>query len=723
MKAINKMIKNIIKYNPDANKDKIKEAYFLAKKLHLNQQRKSGEDFINHPLEVTRILVDLGMDTTTIIAALLHDAVEDTNVSLTQIKRPFSQEVADLIDGVTKLGKIEFKTEEEQQAETLRKMLLAMTKDVRVIIIKLADRTHNMRTINALEPEKRKQKARETLDVYAPLAHRLGIYSIKWELEDLSFAVLENKKYNQIMKMVAESRNAREKYIEKVKKAISSRLKEANVKFEISGRPKHFYSIYQKMVKRGKEFNEIYDLMALRIIVENVRDCYAALGIIHSIWKPIPGRFKDYIAMPKFNLYQSLHTTVIGPEGKPLEIQIRSTLMHRTADYGIAAHWRYKEGVKNDIEFEERLSWLRQMLEWQSDLKDPKEFMEALKIDLFEDEVFVFSPKGDVYSLPSGSTPIDFAYSIHTDVGHSCVGAKVNGRIVPLEYELINGDQIEILTSKSSSGPSRDWLNIVKTSRARNKIRQYFSKERRESLEQVGKDELYKIMRRKGFILKARSQQNVLKEIAAGFNFNSVDDLYSSIGAGKTSPQQVATKLINLMTHPDEREIEEEDYEEYIAKQKETSTTGIKVKGVEDVLVRLARCCNPVPGDKIVGFITRGRGVSVHRNECTNIVGLKEEKDRFIEVSWDKKVAKSFPVEIKVESIDRKKLLRDISTIISDAGVNILNASVVTSKDKIAILRFVFEISDMEHLKSILNTINNVDTVISTYRVMPGQRS
>ncbi len=479
MKAINKLVKKIQEYNPDANSEKIKEAYFLAKRLHENQFRKSGEDFINHPLGVARILVDLGMDTVSIIASFLHDSVEDTDISLAQIKREYGKEVADLIDGVTKLGKITFKSDEEQQAENLRKMFLAMAKDIRVIIIKLADRTHNMRTISALSKDKRKIKARETLEVYAPLAHRLGIYQIKWELEDLSFAVLEQKKYQQIMKMVAESRAAREKYIEKAKTAISQRLEDTEINFEISGRPKHFYSIYEKMVKRGKEFSEIYDLTALRILTETVRDCYAILGIIHSIWKPIPGRFKDYIAMPKFNMYQSLHTTVIGPEGKPLEIQIRTMSMHKTSDYGIAAHWRYKEGEKKDPDFEQRLSWLRQILEWQTELKDPREFMQALKIDLFEDEVFVFSPRGDVYSLPKGSTPIDFAYTIHTDVGHSCVGAKINDRIVPLEYSLQMGDQVEILTSKSSSGPSNDWLNIVKTQRARNKIRQYFSKEKR----------------------------------------------------------------------------------------------------------------------------------------------------------------------------------------------------------------------------------------------------
>ena len=602
-------------YNPDADLTGLDEAFDFAGLAHAGQSRKSGEPFVNHPIEVALILAELHMDTATLKAALLHDVVEDSEVSLEEIRERFGDEVADLVDGVTKLGKIEFESLSEAQSNNLRKMLIAMAKDIRVILIKLADRLHNMRTLAALPEARRYDKARETMEIYAPLAHRLGISSIKWELEDLAFYYLEPHKFHQVSRMVAESREAREAYLAEVIAQLKDELGAVGIVAKISGRPKHLYSVYQKMTQKGKDFNEIHDLIALRVIVDSVKDVYGALGTVHSIWKPMPGRFKDYVAMPKFNMYQSLHTTVIGPSGSPLEIQIRSEEMHRTAEYGVAAHWRYKEGLRGDDAFDERLAWLRQMLEWQTELKDPREFMEALKIDLFEEEVFVFSPKGDVISLKRGSTPIDFAYAIHTEVGNHCVGAKVNGAIVPLGYELQMGDRIEILTNKNSR-PSRDWLNIVKTSSAKSKIRNFFSKVTREDDLVRGRDELAKVMRKHGLGIGSKTAEKAIESVSKEMNYAHSDDVLAAIGAGKVSAKQVGTKLLKLMAKDGDVAKPEPEVEEFTLEKpmiaprahRRKSGGGVKVKGIDDVLVRLARCCTPVPGDKIIGFVTRGTG-------------------------------------------------------------------------------------------------------------------
>jgi GTP pyrophosphokinase len=715
-------------YNPGANLDGLDEAYSFAVEAHEGQQRKSGEPFVGHPIEVCLILAELHLDTATLQAALLHDVVEDSSVDLGEIRERFGDEVADLVDGVTKLGKIKFESLAEQQSQNLRKMLIAMAKDIRVILIKLADRLHNMRTLSALPPERRREKAIETMEIYAPLANRLGISSIKWELEDLSFYYLEPRKFHRVQKMVAESREAREAYLHQVIDELGEELAAIGVEADISGRPKHLYSIYQKMSQKGKDFNEIYDLIALRVLVDSVKDCYGALGTVHSIWKPVPGRFKDYVAMPKFNMYQSLHTTVIGPAGRPLEIQIRSEDMHRTAEYGIAAHWRYKEGGGSDESFDERLAWLRQMLEWQTELKDPREFMEALKIDLFEDEVFVFTPKGDVRSMRSGSTPIDFAYAIHTEVGHHCVGAKVNGAIVPLGYELQMGDRLEILTNKSSS-PSRDWLNIVKTSSARSKIRSYFSKMSREDDLQAGKEELGKVMRKHGLGLSSKGSQRALTVVAEEMNHQAADDLLAQIGAGNVSAKQVAGKMLKHMSADEAKTPPEGDAGESMLptepmippRSKRRPGAGIRVKGIDDVLVRLARCCNPVPGDDIVGFVTRGRGVSVHRHSCPNAKELLSQPERILEVQWDEASDSAYQVEVMIEAVDRMRLLQDVTSMLAESGVNILSASVVTSKDGIATMRFLFELGNLGLLESLLKEMKSVEGVFEAQRMMSGQ--
>lgn len=709
------LISKVKKYNPQADEGLIRRAFEVAYNQHLTQKRKSGEAFIYHPLGVAEILTDYGMDTTTIVAALLHDVVEDTSMSLAALKKEFGAEVTNLINGVTKLGRIEFSSEAEEQAENLRKMLLAMAKDIRVIIIKLADRLHNMRTLCFLSKQKQEEKAKETLEIYAPLAHRLGMNQLKSELEDLAFFTLEPKNYLQVQKMLAQSKEERETLLNQVISQLKQELEKLGIKGQISGRTKHLYSIYQKMVKRNKQFSEIYDLAAVRVIVGSVRDCYATLGVIHSIWRPMPGRFKDYIAMPKFNMYQSLHTTVIGPSGKPFEIQIRTEQMHRTAEYGIAAHWRYKEGLTKDDKLDEGLAWLRQMLEWQTETKDPREFMESLKIDLFEDEVFVFTPKGDVISLRAGSTPLDFAYAIHTEVGHHCVGAKVNNQIVPLGYRLQIGDIVEILTNKSSPGPSKDWLALVKTSRAKSKIRQWFSKESREDNEQQGKVLIQKVLRKQGLSLTPTQYLEPLAKVAKEMNFARIETLLSAVGAKKVSAQQVVTKLINHLN-------KQASQEALITKkapliQRPARQTGIKVKGIEGLLVRLAHCCHPVPPDKIIGFVTRGRGVSVHRQDCPNAQNLMTNPERLLEVSWDTEQAVAYQVEIQVEALDRTKLLRDISSVLSDAGVNILSATVSTKRGRVAVFRFLFEISNLANLSHILAEIKRIDAVYDVYRI------
>lgn len=718
---IDALITKVKNYNPQADVELIRRAFEVAKELHKAQKRKSGEQFIHHPLGVADILADLEMDDATIVAALLHDVVEDTDVTLAKIQKQFGAEVAGLIDGVTKLGRIKFKTHAEEQAENLRKMLVAMAKDIRVILIKLADRIHNMRTICFLSQEKQREKALETLEIYAPLAHRLGIFQLKWELEDLAFFTLEPKKYGQLQKMLAESREEREIFLQGVIDKIKVELDKLGIKAQLSGRTKHLHSIYQKMVKRDKEFSEIYDLSAIRIIVESVRDCYAALGAVHSLWRPLPGRFKDYIAMPKFNMYQSLHTTIIGPIGRPFEIQIRTLSMHRTAEHGIAAHWIYKEDGKGkpaDQEF----SWLRQMIELETETKDPREFMESLKVDLFEDEVFVFTPKGDVLSLRAGATPLDLAYAVHTEVGHHCVGAKVNNQIVSLEYKLQIGDICEILTSKASPGPSKDWLSIAKTSRARSKIRQWFSKESREDSEQVGRETIQKVLRKQGVSVASINQVQALTKVAKEMNFSKPETMIAAVGAGKISAKQVATKLIKILNrHSEAEEVFELPKAPPRIDQVGTKTTGVRVKGIDGLLIRLAHCCHPVPGDPIIGFVTRGRGLSVHRADCSNTQTLKTNPDRILEVYWDSQQPTTYQVEIQVEAFDRTKLLSDISTVLSDAGVNILTASVSTRKDRLAVFRFVFEIGNLNSLNNILRTVKHIEGVFDAYRVLPHQ--
>ncbi len=721
---IENLIKKIDEYNPNADKELIRKAFNLANRLHEKQIRKSGQAFIYHPLGVAELLVELRMDTTTIVAALLHDVVEDTDYSLEKITAEFGEEVGNLIDGVTKLGKIKFKSQAEAQAESLRKMLIAMAKDIRVILIKLADRLHNMRTLCYMSEDKQMEKARETLDIYAPLAHRLGISQIKWELEDLAFSTLEPKTFLQLQKLVKESREQREEFLNGIMGEIQAELKKSGIESKISGRTKHLYSIHNKMIQRGKQFSEIYDLSAVRVIVDSIRDCYGVLGVIHSLWKPLPGRFKDYIAMPKFNMYQSLHTTVIGPGGRPFEIQIRTQEMNRISEYGIAAHWRYKEGGTANDKFEQRLSWLREMMDWQTETSDPGEFMESLKVDLFEDEVFVFTPKGDVLSLKAGATPLDFAYNIHTDVGHHCVGAKVNGRIVSLGYQLKLGDIVEIMTNKSSAGPSKDWLNLVRTSSAKAKIRHWFSKESREDNEQRGREELQRILRKQGVGMQKAMQAGAIEQIIKEMNFAKPENFYTAIGAGKISSKQVATKIIGVLTkakQPDKEIETTKDINQIISPMspKARRETGVKVKGIDDLIVRLAHCCHPVPGDNIIGFVTRGRGLSVHRSDCPNAQVLLESPDRILEVGWDKGQLSTYQVEIHVEALDRTQLLQDISTVLSDAGVNIISAGVTIGKDNIAVFSFIIEIGNLANLKNILAGIKHIDVVFDAYRVTP----
>jgi guanosine-3',5'-bis(diphosphate) 3'-pyrophosphohydrolase len=726
--VLKELFDTIEKYNPGFDRDLIARAYVYSRIQHHGGLRKSGEDFIYHPLGAALICADLQLDSVTIAAALLHDVVEDTPTTIAEIRKMFGEEVADLVDGLTKLQKVSLQSEEEEQAENLRKMIVAMAKDIRVILIKLADRTHNMRTICHLDRQKQIQKAKETLEIYAPLAHRLGIYSIKWELEDLAFGALHPRKYSELQQMVAQRRADRERYVSQAAEQLQTELKQVGIDASIEGRAKHFYSIYTKMVRKGKEFNEIYDLTAMRVLVDTVKDCYGALGIIHSLWKPMPGRFKDYIAMPKFNMYRSLHTTVIGPQGKPLEIQIRTRKMHQTAEHGIAAHWLYKEKGSSKSSKEQaadKLAWLRQMMEWQSETDDPKEFMKTLRIDLFEEEVFVFTPKGEVISLAAGSTPVDFAYAVHTDVGHHCVGAKVNNRIVPLQHTLHSGDFVEVLTSKSSHGPSRDWLNFVKTSRARNKIRQWFKTERRQDSEHIGREMLQEALRRKGLASQKIVSSPAFAELTRSMGFLKMEDLYVSLGTGKTSPQQVVTRVTRELdeaadisaaaTKPlDERE-----------KVSETVSTpkdvGISVDGVDDVGVRLAKCCKPLPGDKIVGYISLGKGVSIHRKDCPNARALeKRNGERFINVVWKGTPEKAFRAEFQVEAMDRSHLLEDISRVLSESGINITSAHCNTTEDHMVRDRFVVEIGDAKLLDAVLENIKNIDTVFDVYRITPG---
>ncbi|MHB1393133.1 MAG: RelA/SpoT family protein [Clostridia bacterium] len=715
------LINIIKKYNPTNDTEIVERAYNYAVKAHDGQKRVSGEDYIIHPLEVAEILAELNMDNITIAAGILHDVVEDTKCTYEDCKSLFGEEIAMLVDGVTKLGKLEYKTKEEQQAESLRKMFIAMAKDIRVVLIKLADRLHNMRTLKYMPPEKQKEKAKETMEIYAPIAHRLGISKVKWEMEDLALRYLEPKGYYELVEKVAKKRKEREDEINHVIEILTEKFREVGIEAHIEGRPKSFYSIYRKMYYQNKTFEQIFDLTAVRIIVDTVKDCYGVLGIVHTLWKPIPGRFKDYVAMPKPNMYQSLHTTLLGSEGQPFEVQIRTWEMHRTSEIGIAAHWKYKEGKTSQSEFDEKLKWLRQMLEWQNEIKDTREFMETLKVDLFTDEVYVFTPKGDVVDLPVESTPIDYAYKIHSQIGNRCIGAKINGRIVPLDYKLQNGDIVEVITSAVANGPSRDWLKIVKSSQAKNKIRQWFKKEKREENIQKGKELLEKEIRRNGFTTAQLMKPEWVEAIYKKFSLHTVDDMYSSLGYGGLTPNQVITKLKDEFRKTQKlEEREEETIERHVEKaqerQKKHNSTGVKVKGVENIMIRFSKCCNPVPGDEIVGYITKGRGVSVHQKDCPNVTDLMNEEERVIEVEWNSQTKVSYNADLEVRATDRKGLLAEITTIIDESKVNINAFHSRTTKDKMAIINFILEISDIEQLNKLIRKFRKIEGVIDVYR-------
>jgi GTP diphosphokinase / guanosine-3',5'-bis(diphosphate) 3'-diphosphatase len=715
------LLRAVKSYNAKADLGLIRRAYFFAEAAHEGQFRLSGEPFIEHPLAVATIVAELGLDTTSLVAALLHDTVEDTPVTLEELDAEFGPEVVRIVDGLTKIETIGFKTREHEQAENVRKMIVAMAGDIRVLLIKLADRLHNMRTLSALAPNKQRANATETLEIYAPLAHRLGVQQVKWELEDLSFKTLHPGPYHEIANLVEKRRGERQQYIDGVLQAARSRLREAGVKAEVDGRPKHLYSIYEKMVVGGKEFNEIYDLAGLRVLVDSIRDCYGALGAIHSLWKPVPGRFKDYVAMPKSNMYQSLHTTVVGPQGRPIEVQIRTREMHRTAEFGIAAHWRYKESRDGKKAREAAdLAWLSQMLEWLKDMADPREFMEGLKIDLYGGQVFVFTPKGDVINLPAGATPVDFAYAIHTEVGHRTIGAKISGKLVPLDYELRTGDTVEVLTSKAQGeGPSQDWLRFVKTPRARNKVRQWFSRERREDALEEGRDALQRLMRKQNVPFKRLATEESLGQVAAEMKFPDLESLYVGVGEGHVSPQSVIARLTRIVSGTTEGDVTQPALARPVRVERPDVTSGVVVPGSVDVWVRLARCCTPVPGDDIIGFVTRGQGVSVHRRDCPNAKGLMHEPERLIDVSWRAGRPTSFVVAIQVEALDRTRLLSDVATVLSDHHVNIVSATSSVGRDRITNLRFTFELADITHLSGVLAAVKKVENVYDAYRVVP----
>ena len=712
--------------HPKADLKILQRAYDIADEHHRGQLRKSGDPFITHPLAVATILAELGMDTTTLVAALLHDTVEDTGYTLEDVKRDFDAEVAHLVDGVTKLDKVKYG--DAAEAETIRKMIVAMARDPRVLVIKLADRLHNMRTLRFLRPDKQERIARQTLEVLAPLAHRLGMNTVKWELEDLAFATLYPKRYDEIVRLVAERAPSRDTYLARVVERVSADLRAARVKATVTGRPKHYYSIYQKMIVRGRDFTDIYDLVGIRILVDSVRDCYATLGVVHATWQPVPGRFKDYIAMPKFNMYQSLHTTVIGPEGKPVELQIRTLAMHRTAEYGIAAHWKYKE-TKNEVaspaaaQGGEDLLWLRQLLDWQRETQEPGEFLESLRFDLGSREVFVFTPKGDVIALPSGSTPVDFAYAVHTEVGHRCIGARVNGRLVALESPLENGDTVEVFTSKSEqAGPSRDWLSFVASPRAKTKIRQWFAKERREDAIESGKDAISRAMRKAGLPLQRLLGGDALTTLARDLRYQDVTALYAAVGEGHVSATSVVQKVVASLGGSEGavEDIAETAVPARAGRRRPAGDPGVVVKGASDVWVKLAKCCTPVPGDEILGFVTRGGGVSVHRKTCTNAASLLAEPERIVEVEWAPSTDSVFLVAIQVEALDRHRLLSDVTRVLSDERISILSASVTTSRDRVAVSRFTFELGDPKHLGHLLKAIRSVEGVYDVYRLTSG---
>ena len=713
---IKPVVAALLDHHPGSDISSMERAYEAAKNAHAGQWRLSGDPYITHPVAVAMILAELGLNSQTLIAALLHDTVEDTSYSLKQVKSEFGEEIASLVDGVTKLDKLIYGPTAE--AETVRKMVVAMSRDIRVLVIKLADRLHNARTWKYVSVESAERKARETLDIYAPLAHRLGMNAIKWELEDLSFQVLEPKKFEEIARLVAERSPSREALSDDVVELVEEDLRRDGIEATVTGRQKHFYSVYQKMVVRGRDFNDIYDLVGIRVLVNDVRDCYAVLGSIHARWSPIPGRFKDYIAMPKFNLYQSLHTTVIGPTGKAIEIQIRTFDMHARAEFGIAAHWKYKKGGESQKSPE--MLWLRQLHDWQKETEDPSEFLEALRFDLGSPEVFVFTPKGNVIALPGGSTPVDFAYAVHTEVGNRCVGAKVNGRLVPLESPLANGDVVDVLTNKSdNASPSRDWLNFVKSPRARSKIKAWFSKERREEAIDAGRESIARQMRKAGLPLQKIFAGHSLLELAHEMKYPDISALYAAVGDGHVSAASIVEKLIATLgvedSHP-EASIDPATIGMGLNSTRRSSNA-IEVAGIDDVLVKLARCCTPVPGDAIIGFITRGSGISVHRSDCINAKDLRTHQgDRIVEVKWLAGAASVFLVNIQVEALDRSRLLSDVTRTLSDQHVNILSAAVSTSKDRTAISRFTFEMADATHLDAVLSAVRQIEGVYDVYR-------
>jgi guanosine-3',5'-bis(diphosphate) 3'-pyrophosphohydrolase len=711
------LIKTVRTTHPKADVRLIERAYDTAARMHAGQARRSGDPFITHPLAVATILAELGMNHETICAALLHDTIEDTDYTLDQLRRDFGDDIAVLVDGVTKLDKVKYG--DAAQAETVRKMVVAMSRDIRVLVIKLADRLHNMRTLRYLPRAKQEQKSREVLEIFAPLAHRLGMNTVKWELEDLAFATLFPKRYDEIARLVSERAPRREMFLQEVIEDVQEDLRDAKVKATVTGRPKHYYSVYQKMIARNVSFDDIYDLVGIRVLVDSLRDCYAVLGTVHARWNPVPGRFKDYIAMPKFNMYQSLHTTVIGPEGKPVELQIRTWGMHRRAEYGVAAHWKYKEemaGGGSDM------AWLRQLVDWQRETADPAEFLDTLRFDLGTAEVYVFTPRGEVIALPQGATPVDFAYAIHTEVGHRTIGARVNGRLVPLESTLSNGDSVEIFTSKApDAGPSRDWLGFVQSARARNKIRHWFSKERREAAAETGKTAIARTMRKQGLPLQRLATADALNGIATELHYNDLSALYAAVGEGHVSAQSVVAKLVKSaggIAGAQEDLAEATLLTRTPRPAPAAGDSGVVVEGAADVWARLSKCCTPVPGDQITGFVTRGNGVSVHRVDCMNLGHLLQaEPERLVNVRWSPKEGSQFLVAIQVEALDRTGLLSDVTRSISDQHVNILSATVTTTRDRVAFSRFTFEMGDPKHLGAVLRAVRAIDGVYDVYRV------
>ncbi len=723
--AVDRLVRTVRTHHPKTDLSIIERAYTTAERAHTGQKRRSGEPYITHPVAVAQILAELGIGPKTIAAALLHDTVEDTDYTLDQLRHDYGDEIAMLVDGVTKLDKVKYG--DSTQAETVRKMIVAMSKDIRVLIIKLADRLHNARTWGFVPAESAARKATETLEIYAPLAHRLGIQSIKWELEDLSFAVLYPKIYSEIENLVTQRTPQREEYVQRVIDAVNEDLKAAKIRGKVVGRPKQYYSIYQKMVQRGREFDEIYDLVGIRVLVNSVRDCYALLGSIHARWSPLPGRFKDYIATPKFNLYQSLHTTVLGPQGRAVEIQIRTHEMDQRAEFGVAAHWKYKERVNGSKSSsydgpETDMAWLAHISDWQAETADPGEFLDSLRFEIGAKEVYVFTPKGRVIGLPAGATPVDFAYAVHTEVGHRTMGAKVNGRLVPLESTLSSGDSVEVFTSKNpDSGPSQDWLNFVKSPRARNKIRQWFTKERRDEAIEQGRDAIARAMRKQNLPLQKLMNQDSFAEVAAQLRYEDVTALYAAVGEGHVSTQSVLEKVISSLHVADDADSADVPLEPRIrSSELRTSDSGILVRGAPDILVKLARCCTPVPGDAIVGFVTRGSGVSVHQASCHNVQELLKEPERMIDVGWAPTSKSLFLVHIQIEALDRSGLLSDVTRVLTEHHVNILSATVNTSSDRLAISRFVFEMGDTRHLDRVLNAVRRIDTVYDVYRVSDG---